>query len=909
MTASRIDDSALRAEVRAVGALLGRVIREQEGERIYQLVERVRTLAVARRRRPTAPGERTLQRLIRRLEQEDIEAVARAFTLFLHLVNVVESRHAPQLDPGAGSGSLAALLRRLSRRGTPSDLVARTLSDLRATVVLTAHPTEATRWSVHKILSRVDRALEAGARAGEAELLREITALWQTQLQRERRPTPIGEVQHALHTLETVFQDAIPRVHERLAKAFESAYGARLEPPARPVRVGSWVGGDRDGNPNVTAWVTSEALRLHRQTTLAAYWRAIPTLIDLLTPSEKRVPVSEELRASVERDLEELPRLRERLEGYESHELYRRKLNAVAVRLELSMEETDAAELPGLRGGYPDAGALAADLELIDRSLRGERGARLADGMLQTLRERVASFGFRLASLDVREHQARHRAAAASLLCPVEGPLEGLPVEEQQRFLEHCFLHEPDEPLPPLDSLDDAAREVLSTLLTVRESMARLDPGAVRDLVISDTHDHANVLELLVLARRVGLVRRSSDGGVESAVNIVPLFEKVDSLAAAETSMERLYESPAYRAQLRARGMRQQIMLGYSDSAKDGGYFAACFALQRAQRALADQAARHGVHLEFFHGRGGTISRGGGPTHRAILAQPPETVRGRIKLTEQGEVITSKYGTSEAAVHHLEQLASAVLEATLAHPMQGRTARVSWMGAMDTLAERSRARYRGLVYEEPGFVDLFYAATPIEEIAGLRIGSRPAKRRGGRRIESLRAIPWNFAWNQNRVLLSSWYGAGAALQEMLAEPDGEQRLRAMYRGWLFFRTVIDNLQQVLAKVDMEVGAAYGELARDLPDAVALLQRIRDEHTACRRSVLRVVGSKRLLEGEPALRRSIERRNPYIDSLSQLQLELLRRKRSGGVRGATLEAMDGAIQLTIAGVAAGLRNTG
>jgi phosphoenolpyruvate carboxylase len=544
----------------------------------------------------------------------------------------------------------------------------------------------------------------------------------------------------------------------------------------------------------------------------------------------------------------------------------------------------------------------------MDASLRANRGRRLADGELARWRERVAAIGLRFVRLDVRQHQARHRSAVAALLCPVEGPLESLDLDKQQRFLEETFFAE--EPAPPArEELPAEAAEVLDTLAGVREAQQRFGADAVRELVISNTQTHADVLELLVLARRTGLVRPRADGGFESSVDLVPLFESVASLSGARESMERLYRSPAYREQLRARGMRQQIMVGYSDSAKDGGYFAAAWALYVAQVALAVQADAHGVSVEFFHGRGGTISRGGGPTHRAILAQPRGTVRGRLKLTEQGEVIASKYGSVASAVHHLERLVSATLEATLAHPMAERRLRPGWLRAMARLAEVSRRHYHALVYGTPAFPAFFRAVTPIEEIAGLAIGSRPARRADSGRIEDLRAIPWSFAWNQNRILLSSWYGVGAGLAAELAAPGGRARLQSMYRSWPFFRSIVDNLQQVLAKVDLHIGVSYGALARGLPGAEELLAEIEAEHRRALAGVLAVVGRRRLLADEPELRRSIERRNPYVDALSYLQLELLRRKRAGGAGARERSRLDGAIQSTIAGIAAGLRNTG
>jgi phosphoenolpyruvate carboxylase len=906
-------DTRLRAEVRLVGNVLGQVIREQEGKSLYALVERVRHAAIALQRRNADGDERKLRRLVTELDLDELVAIARAFTIFFQLVNVCEQRHTARSHGPKAPGSAFDLMRRLRKSGLRADAIEAALAELRTTVVLTAHPTEATRWSVHETLARIEAVLASHPADGETplseSLAREVTALWQTQIQRTRGPTPIDEVLQVIHTLETVFFDAVPLVHERVTRAFEAIYGRPFVGHARPLRMGSWVGGDRDGNPAVTPAVTADALRLYRRGALGAYWRALQPVMRELTTSDQVVPVDTELRESLARDLAEVPRARERVAGREVHEVYRRKLNAIGVRLELALEETEAHEEPGARGGYPDAAAFVADLDLVDASLRANRGARLANGRLATLREQAASYGFRLACIDVREHHARHRDAVDALLCPIEGPLDSLPADAQERFIEDLFFSE----APPTrddDELSQTAREVLATLSLLRDARGRFDRDSVRDVVISNTSSHADVLEVLALGRQAGLVRRRPEGvGFESDIEIVPLFESLEALASARESMERLYSSRAYRAQLSARGMRQQIMLGYSNATKDGGYFAANFALWEAQAALTAQADQHGVEVEFFHGRGGTISRGGGPTHRAILAQPVGTVRGRIKITEQGEVIASKYGTVSSAVHHLERLVTATLEATVAHPLRDRSVRPGWVDAMTELAQQSRRAYCDLIHETPSFAAIFYAMTPIEEIAGLRIGSLPARGAGGGSIRELRAIPWNFAWNQNRLLLSSWYGSGAGLEAVLARPGGSARLQAMYRSWPFFRTVIDNLQQVLAKVDLRIGASYAELARELPGASEVVARVAQEFAATQRGVLAVVGARKLLAADPALGRSIERRSPYVDVLSYLQLELLRRKREGRVPARERERVEAAIQLTINGIAAGLRNTG
>jgi phosphoenolpyruvate carboxylase len=728
---------------------------------------------------------------------------------------------------------------------------------------------------------------------------------------------PGDEVRHVIQTLENVLVDAVAGVADHLERELETV-GIEIGSLARrSIAVGSWIGGDRDGNPFVTAEVTREALRQYRSAILRYYRRAVDPLIHQLTSSTRRIAVSDALRASLQRDLAHLPALRERISGHSSAELYRQKLNAIALRIERALEENDRDVAPGSLGGYPVADALRADVECIRDSLRAHRGERLADGALRVLVEQIEVFGFRLVSLDVRQHEGRHAEACRALVAPANVKIDALSLDERRAHLEEVILAE-DPPPVREDDLSDDVREVFATLRVVRDAPRRFDGIAVRDLVISNTENAVAVLELLALARQTGVVRRTEAGDLESPVDLVPLFEAIESLRAAPQAMERLYRSPAYRAHLEARGMRQQIMLGYSDSVKDGGYLAACAALDGVQRALTEQAERHGVRLELFHGRGGTIARGGGPTHRAILAQPVGTVNGRIKITEQGEVIASKYGSVASAVHQLELILAAALEATLAREAGEKPKSVpqAWSAALELMAVMSRHVYRALVYETPGFVDVFYAMTPIEEISKLNIGSRPAKRHATRRIEELRAIPWTFAWNQSRVLLPSWYGAGSGLEAVLAEEKnrerGMARLRAMYRRWPFFRTVIDNLRQVLAKVELHIAASHAELAGDVPGVGAILQSIEQEYERTVRAVLQIAGERVLLANDPELTDSLALRAPYLDALSYLQVELLGRARAGRVEAspsARPDPLDTGIHLAINGIAAGLRNTG
>ncbi len=912
----RRDGRRLGAEIELIREILGQVLDEQEGRSRFRRAETLRRATEDLRRRYDSEKEQALQRELRALPAEDLDFLARSFLLFMHLVNVCEVREEVRAHPEQPGFYARRSFQQLREEGIAGVVLRRALRELSATVVLTAHPTDATRWTVHSALHRIEGWIERTQsrhlsdlerqRARE-QLLRETTALWQTAFIPHRKPTPIDEVRHAVHRLEGSIFTAVPQVAQVWDRAWREVF--EEEPPrVGPIlRLGSWIGGDRDGNPFVTATVTTEALRLYRQAVLTAYSRRLPELVEVLTSSHSQVPVSAALQQHVQDALERSQSLRNRVEGRNPDEVYRTMVNLVTLRLAGNLRENDALGPPGEFGGYAGSEEFRRDLDLMDRSLRENLGERLAGGELSSLRVAAEAFGFEFVSLDVRQHEARHRHAVSELFCPVEGPFESLPLERRQEFLEHLALMEADE-LPPDELLSADAREVIETLRGIGEAFDR-GHDAICDLVVSNAEDSSAVLELLVLARHAGLIRRLPEGRFESRVNLVPLFESVDALERSADSMERLYESPAYREQLEARGSRQQIMLGYSDSAKDGGYLAAAFALQLAQWKLARQAREHGVQLEFFHGRGGAIGRGGGPTHRAILSQPPGTVSGRIKVTEQGEVIATKYGSVAQACHHLERFLVATFEASLAMERETghRPPKRIWIRAMEELAEESRAAYRSLVYETPGFVDFFQLATPIDAISRLRIGSRPARRVSSGRIEDLRAIPWTFAWNQSRLLLSGWYGAGTAFAAYTSKPGNRRSpsLKQIYQGWPFFRNVIDNLEQVLAKVDLHIAERYAAMAGEASDAKALMNRIRREYRLAVRGVRAAKETPRLLARDPGLRRSLSLRMPYLDALSYLQLELLRRSREGMPD----DRLADALQLTIGGVAAGLRNTG
>ena len=933
MAPRRSDDSRHHETIEFLFAAHARTVAEQDGPDFAKRIDAIRALTERLRRRYSSADERKLARALRDMSARDLREVARAFTLLFWLLNLAEERHEVASRRGRMGRAFRSVFERAQRAGIAAERLAERIGELRATVVLTAHPTEALRWSIRETLGRIDALLDAwlearGARraALEDEIHGEITALWLSTTLRTRKPTPLDEVRYAIHFLKEVFAFAVPETTTSLSTAFQDVYGDAATAVADPVenaahrsiRIGSWMGGDRDGNPFVTAEMTAEALRLYRLAILGHYREAIDPLIERLMISDRRRPVSRALERSIEDDLAALPALRDRFEGHNTSERYRIKLNAIAVRLERALAEERARQPRGETGGYVDASEMRRDLLLVRDSLIENGAGRLAGAALARLLDQLDVFGFAFVSLDVRQNRSKHAQARAELICPVDGPLETMPLDAQQAFLEGVILADEAVHVPP-SGLSEDAQEVMDTLRLVASLPSPAAGRSIRDLVISDTEGAIPVLELLALCRQVGLVRPGDADGFSSDVDIVPLFESIDSLRAARASMERLYRSPAYRRQLAARGMRQQVMIGYSDSMKDGGYLAACAALEQVQRELAQQAAEEGVRLEFFHGRGGTIARGGGPSHRAILAQPPGTVDGRLKLTEQGEVIASKYGTDEAARYHLELLLAATLEASLAAELPGasKATPAAWRDTLTALADGSRAAYRALVYETDGFVDAFYAMTPIEQISALNLGSRPAKRTTTREIGNLRAIPWTFSWNQTRILLPSWYGAGTGIETYCAEhPEGRaaalRRLQTMYRRWPYFRTVIDNLEQVLAKIDLHIGARYAQLAGDVDCAGDVFLQIEKEFQRTLRAVRDISGERQLLARAPELSDALALRNPYLDILSHIQVELLDRKRTGRQMDAEpedAERVERAIHLTINGIAAGLRNTG
>ncbi|PTL76188.1 phosphoenolpyruvate carboxylase [Vitiosangium sp. GDMCC 1.1324] len=882
-------DPQLRRDVRHLGRLLGDVLIEQEGQSLFDLEERVRRLSIQRRRGPKTERRAAatqLAELFREMPLGQAEPVLRAFSTYFRLVNLAEQNHrirrtrevAIHGQQGPQRGSLEAVMQTLKQAGIPASRVRELLLSMRVTLTLTAHPTQASRRTVLEKTYRLARLLEERDRSHltprekadlHTSMREEITSLWQTDELRRERPTVGDEVKNVLWYVEEVLGQQLALMPESLDWAFERAYGEPLGVLATPVRLHSWVGGDMDGNPLVTPDVLADTLRAHRARGIRALMTAVARLGWVLTQSERHAFVSKELRDSLEKDAAELPEVMARYGSRTTGEPWRRKLRFIEGRLQAAL-----AYVEGRRAGrteplppvaYRSPTEFLSDLELIERSLIEAKARQAGLRKVRRLVALVRAMGFHLAELEVRAPADDARSAAASL---AGGPA---PTEGGARLL--------------------------AVLQRMREAQAESGEGCCRTLILSMASSAEDVLAAFTCAKKAGLW---DDARGCATVDVVPLFEQLGALDDGPRVLRELFAHPEYRQHLQARGV-QEVMVGYSDSGKEVGLLAASAALYRAQTALTQVAHEAGVRLRLFHGRGETVARGGGPAQEAILALPPGSVDGTYKATEQGEALDHKYARPELARRTLELVLGGVLLHSLdAQPRVAFEEEGTFRSTFDELAEIGRRAYRSLVWEDPSFVPFFQSATPIEEIAALPIGSRPSKRAAGG-LESLRAIPWVFAWTQNRAILPGWYGVGSALEEIGSRPEGLTLLKRMYKQWPFFHTVIDNVAMVLAKSDMAIASRYAALA---PESTRpLWERIRAEFSRTRRWVKRVTGEARLLENNAQLRQSIALRNPYVDPMSFLQVELLRRKRSGCAN------CDRSLLLTLAGIAAGMRNTG
>ena len=929
-------------DIRHLGRILGDVIREQEGAPAFDLVERIRQLSVAYRLKSDAQAGRALDRLLKNLSGDQTVSVIRAFSYFSHLANIAEDRHHVRRrehhdrQGHLQAGSLAMTFERLARAGIRAADIAETLSRAHISPVLTAHPTEVQRKSIldaeraiAELIEQRDALRTDRERAEVDALLRaRVTQLWQTRMLRTAKLTVADEIENALSYYRSTFLRQIPRMYRELEEALP---GHRVAPF---FRMGNWIGGDRDGNPFVTAETLRMALARQCETVLRFYLTEMHELGAELSISASLAPVTPEMRALAEASPDHNP--------HRADEPYRRALIGMYARLAATLALLTGAEAlrhaVAPQNPYATADEVLRDLRTIDASLAAHQAQALAAPRLRPLLRAVEVFGFHLATVDLRQSSDKHEAVVGELLrvARVEPDYSALP-EAARRTLLLAQLNEARPLRVRAAHYSELALSELAVFEAAVEMRARFGPEALRHCIISHTEDVSDLLEVLLLLKEVGLLRGTlgaDDAGTDPDASpgaaavcdliVSPLFETIGDLRNAAPIMRAYSALPGIKPMMRrsrsGAHAEQDIMLGYSDSNKDGGSFTSNWELYRAETLLValfdDLRDAHGIVLRLFHGRGGTVGRGGGPSYQAILAQPPGTVNGQIRLTEQGEVIASKYAHPEIGRRNLETLVAATLEATLLGSEKGATKRAPkrFLEAAAELSEASFTAYRRLVYETPGFTDYFFSATPIREIAELNIGSRPASRKATRAIEDLRAIPWGFSWGQCRVALPGWCGFGAAVAAYLAAQPARRDerialLQAMHRQWPFFGTWLSNLDMVMAKSDLAIAARYVELVEDRRLGRRIFGLIRAEWRSTCDALTLITGETERLAGNPSLARSIEHRFPYLDPLNHLQVELMRRYRHRAEGDPEIARVRTGIHISINGIAAGLRNTG
>jgi phosphoenolpyruvate carboxylase len=920
--AADVVDAMLRDDIRLLGRLLGETIREGEGADLFQVVEDVRRLAVRFRRDGDPEARAELARRLDALEVEAAITVVRAFSYFSHLANIAEDRHKnrrfrEERLAGAppGEGSLALALERIKTRGVGPTLLRRVLDRAVISPVLTAHPTEVHRRStldrelaIGRLLADRDRYAHTREEMvrNEQALRREIVTLWQSRMLRLVKPTVSDEIENALTYYTHTFLSEVPRLYADFEDMLDESFPG-LEPWQLPplLRIGSWIGGDRDGNPFVDRDVLVHAIREQTRLALDHFLKEVHELGAELSISSAMTGVSPKLVELADASPDRSKR--------RADEPYRRVLVGVYARLAATSDRL-AGQQPQRQPAakaepYATVEEFVTDLGVLSASLVSNGGIEIARGRLRALIYAARAFRFHLAPIDLRQNSDVHERVVAELLRRVGVEDDYLALDEPHR--ETRLLQELAVPrllASPFLDYSDETRSELAIANAIRETQASHGQQALPHYVISKAASASDLLEVMLLMREAGIMRPGDEPAI--SVRVVPLFETIDDLRRCDAIMDRFLSMPGVMAIARGSwGGVVEIMLGYSDSNKDGGFLTSGWELYQAEVRLARLCRRHGLTLRLFHGRGGSVGRGGGPTYQAVLAQPTGSVGGQIRVTEQGEVIGSKYSDREVGRRNLETMIAATLEATLLDG-EGEHDVALYGATMDRLSASAYEAYRQLVYETPRFNEYFRAATPLAEIAELNIGSRPASRKPSNLIEDLRAIPWVFSWAQSRVLLPGWYGFGSAVSALLEAPDGTRNaatveLSRMYRGWPFFRMLVDNLEMVLTKTDMGIASRYAELVQDRALRDAIFARISAERDRSIAAVLAVTGEAELLGSSPALARAIRNRLPYLDPLNHLQVELLKRYRSRR----TSERVARGIHMTINGIAAGLRNSG
>jgi phosphoenolpyruvate carboxylase len=909
-------DHPLREDVRLLGRILGDTIRDQEGNAVFDMIEEVRQTSIRFHRDEDADARRELADALHGLSHEDTIAIAQAFSHFSHLANIAEDQHHIRRTRAHAmksstqrEGSMAHAIKRAQKAGIAPTVIERFFKEARIFPVLTAHPTEVRRKStidreteVARVLAERDRGdfTPEEDRNSLDALRRAVLTLWQTSILRREKLRVVDEVTNGLSYYEQTFLRELPHFYADLEDQLVATDPAwrNTELPSF-LRMGSWIGGDRDGNPFVNAAALREALLMQSQLVMKFYVNEVHRLGAELPLDAHLVSVSDPLQLLADRSADTSPHRRD--------EPYRRAITAIHERLCATRDALAEIDPPhvAIDGTpyYSGPDELLGDLDTVHRSLTRNRSAMLTRGRLRNVRRAVGVFGFHLAGIDLRQNSSVHEKVVAELVQAATPDVAYLGLPEGRRIELLAAELRTARPLSsPYVRYSEQTTSELAILREAARSHWRYGKESIPNYVISKADGVSDVLETAVLLKEVGMMRPATG---ELDVNIVPLFETIEDLRNASATMNALFSQPDYNRMLGSRGRVQEVMLGYSDSNKDGGFLTSGWELYKTEIALIEVFRRHYVKLRLFHGRGGTVSRGGGPSYQAILAQPGGAVQGAIRITEQGEVIGAKYSNPELGRRNLETLAAATMEATLLQPKEA-APRPEYLEIMEALSQAAFNAYQTMVYRTPGFERYFWESTVISEIANLKIGSRPASRTASRKISDLRAIPWVFSWAQCRLMLPGWFGFGTAVKSWLDDhPDGGlEALQAMYRSWPFFKALMSNLDMVMAKSDIAIASRYAELVE--PELRAqIFPKLRAEWALSRDMVNAILGQESLLAQNPLLARSIRNRFPYIDPLNHLQIELLKRHRAGD----NDERVVQGIHLTINGIAAGLRNSG
>lgn len=930
-------DKALRSRVRLFGELLGNVLRSHSDKKVFAAVETLRK-GYIRLRKKDQPGVRKrLTQLIERLDPQTLTHVVRAFSIYFSLVNIAEEAYEHRKrrqsifrsQRPTWTGSFHETLRELHEGGTTAEQLQQLLDQLSFMPVITAHPTEAKRRTIMHLLLQIyeisetlDNSQLYKTQRSEIidHLQRLIRVLWETDEVRRYKPKVTDEIRNGLFYFKDCLFEAVPTTYRFFETAIRRTYG-ETESGDLPIQLpsflqfGSWIGGDRDGNPFVKPSTTALALRMQTREVLLEYQSRVQKLGKLLTHSDKMCKTSEQFRMSLETDrhFENAPI--NQTKGRYAHEPYRWKMAFIAYRLEQNLyavrQKIQGKELTTTHDGYRSEKELLQDLYLVRESLISHGDQSLADAELKDLIRLVETFGFYLLRLDVRQDSARHSAAITEICqqipdCPDYASLEP---HERSNLLTQLLNR---DALPEIDKtrLCEETTETIEVFEVMRQLRIEVSPKAFGAYVISMTHNASHVLEVMMLARITGLAGKREDEWFCNLL-ISPLFETVDDLHHIDEVLENLLDNTTYLSLLKAAGNVQEVMLGYSDSCKDGGILASSWNLYKAQKKIIALTDSRNVQCRLFHGRGGTIGRGGGPTHESILAQPPGTVNGQIKFTEQGEVLYYKYRYVASAVYELSMGITGLVKSSMSLVEEPAADHPAHLETMEAIVNTGEASYRALTDHTPGFLDYFYEATPVSEIGLLNIGSRPSHRKQSDRSKSsVRAIPWVFGWAQSRHTLPAWYGIGSALREWReSKPEGLSELSEMYQHWPFFRSLLSNTQMSLYKADMSIASEYAKLCENTTLAENTYDAVREEYTLTVGNVLDVAGIENLLEDTPELALSLARRNPYLDPLNFIQITLLKRFRDKSIPEEDRQIWLDPLLRSINAIAAGMRNTG